>query len=200
MSTPFFDEPALLAKVVRGDAAAFGEVYAYYQRRVRTYAYRLTKVGATADEMTQDVFVQLWEKRAQINSSLPLEPYLRKITQNLILNFFRQASRDKALLEKVQLHLLAQRTVAPETLLEQELEQLYQTAVQKLPPQKRTIYALSREEELSYEEIAERLHLSRHTVRNHMTEAIQFIRRYVRLHTDINGLLLVAYLLSKGGR
>lgn len=198
MKTPFFDEPALLAKVVRGDAAAFEEVYAFYQRRIRAYAYRLTKIGTTADEVTQDVFVQLWEKRTQLDPSLPLEPYLRKITQNLILNFFRQASRDKALLEKVQLHILAQRHVAPEALLEQELEQLYQAAIQRLPAQKKTIYTLSRVEELSYEEIAERLQLSRHTVRNHMTEAIQFIRRYVRLHTDVNGLLLLSYLLSRG--
>lgn len=197
MKTPTFDEPVLLAKMVQGDADAFGEIYAFYQRRIRTYAYRLTKVGTTADEMTQDVFVQLWEKRAHIEPSLPLEPYLRKITQNLIFNFFRQASRDRALLEKVQLHLLAQHRVAPESLLEQELEQLYQAAIQKLPAQKKTIYTLSRTEELSYEEIAERLHLSRHTVRNHMTEAIQFIRRYVRLHTDTNSLLIMLYLLSR---
>jgi RNA polymerase sigma-70 factor (ECF subfamily) len=79
-------------------------------------------------------------------------------------------------------------------LIRDQLARLHQEAIRQLPPQKRIIYTLSRDEELTYEEIAQKLHLSRNTVRNHMTDAIRSVRGYITGHTDLACLIIAVSL------
>ncbi len=77
-------------------------------------------------------------------------------------------------------------------IFEKELSKVYQDAIDQLSPQKKLIYNLSRKEHLSYEEIAERLDLSKNTVKNHMVEAGRLIRSYVTKHGSMVCFIIAA--------
>ena len=81
-------------------------------------------------------------------------------------------------------------------LIEKELTRLHQQAIERLSPQRKIVFRLSREEELSYEEIAEKLGISKNTVRNQMSDSLKSIREYIAGHPDIALILLAAMYLG----
>lgn len=186
------NEQVVLRQLMLGDVDAFRCVYEGYEARVHVFAYRLTKSRDLAAEIVQEVFIRLWEKRAQIDPEKSFGGYIKTITFNHTLNMLKKAARDQALQQKIYLNMQGLRSNASDVVLEKELARVYRQAVDSLSPQKKLVYQLSREEELNYEQIAERLNLSRNTVRNHMVEALRSIRTQVSDHAFLLG---VAFLL-----
>ncbi|OQP64069.1 hypothetical protein A3860_21925 [Niastella vici] len=193
-----YNEKGLLLQIIAGDADAFTEIYDLYKDRIFAFAYTLTKSKEIAEEATQEVFIKLWEKRDQIDATYPLTPYIKKITYNYIISFFRKVKLDRTLQQTLAHNMEVLRNTNEDELLQKELNKLYQLAIEQLPPQKRTAYTLSREQHLSYEEIALQMGISKNTVRNHMTEAIHFIRNYITTHADLACLILA--LIATGYR
>jgi RNA polymerase sigma-70 factor (family 1) len=191
-------EKGLLSQIINGDADAFAEVYELYKDRIFAFAFTLTKSKEIAEEATQEVFLKLWERRNQIDTNYPLTPYIKKITYNYIVSFFRKVKLDRQLQQNLYTNMEALRNTNEDELLQKELNKLYQQAIEQLPQQKRKAYILSREQHLSYEEIALQMGISKNTVRNHMTEAIQFIRNYITNHTDLACLILAICMHGKG--
>jgi RNA polymerase sigma-70 factor (ECF subfamily) len=190
MGDPISSNLLILQKVVLGDSGAFREIYSHYRGKLYQYAYSLTKSEETADEITQEVFVKIWQKREQINTELNFEAYLKKITLNHVLNFLKKAARDKELQARIYHNVEQIRNSTEEQILEKELMKTYTAAIEKLSPQKKLIYQLHHNEELTHEEISQKLNISKSTVNNHMVEAVKFIRNYVRSHAEVTCLLI----------
>lgn len=188
------NEKELLLQVVQGDADAFAGIYELYKDKIFAFAFTLTKSKDIAAEAVQEVFFRLWEKRGQIDADQPFTAYIKKITYHHIIDFFRKAKRDRALQQQLYAKIEALRNSTEDELMGKELHRLYRQAIDQLPPQKKKIYLLSREQQLSYEAIAAETGISKNTVRNHMTEAIRFIRRYVTTHSDTAFLVLAICL------
>jgi RNA polymerase sigma-70 factor (family 1) len=187
-------ETELLQQLIEGDAAAFREIYEHYQGQIFLFAYRFTKSKAAAEEIVQEVFVKLWEKRGQIKIEKNFSAYIIRVTKNLIVDGLKKAALDKKVQQHILTHMKALRDSSAEELLQKEMERLHRQAINALSPQKRTIYLLSREEELSYEQIAEKLGISKNTVRNHMADALQTIREHITAHPDLS-FVVVAILM-----
>ncbi len=119
------------------------------------------------------------------------------MVQNQVLDVFRKASRDKALMQKIMHNITELRTEPANTLLERELRKVYNEAIENLPPQRKIIYLLNRDHELTYDQIAEKLNLSRNTVRNQMVEAIRSIRDHVGRHKGFACLIVSICLFEK---
>jgi RNA polymerase sigma-70 factor (family 1) len=179
-----------LQELIKGNPNAFRSIYETYQQPLFSFAFYLTKSKDIAEEVLQEVFIKLWEKRAQFQPDTLLLPYLKKMTQNLVLDLFRKANRDRGYQQHLYQAMIKASRQTPDVLLEKELSHIYFEAIQQLTPQQKLIYSLHRDEELNYQEIADRLGLSHNTVRNHMTGAIRSIRHYVENRTDLVCLLL----------
>lgn len=186
-----YREMALLVRVRQGDAEAFATVYNQYRGRVLAFSYTLTKSKAIAEDITQDVFSKLWERREQIDPQQSFQGYLKKITFNQVVSFFRKVKLNKTLCQKLysNMQLLSLQQTIPVS--DNELLKLYQAAIGRLPAQRKKAYLLSREADLSYDQIAEEMGLSKNTVRNHIAEAIHFIRDYVARHYVLISFFLV---------
>ena len=185
-----YDEKELMLQLMQGDANAFTAIYELYKDKVFAFAFTLTKSKDTAEETVQEVFSKLWEKRGQIDTAYSFTAYIKKIAYHCIIDFFRKAKRDRTMQQKIQDNMLALQHTHEDELIGKELQKLYQQAIEQLPPQRKRIYTLSRDQHLSYEEIAGELNISKFTVRNQMAEAIQFIRRYIATHSDMTCLIL----------
>lgn len=179
------DNHELIYRVSKGDADAFSKVYELYKDKVFAFAYTLTKSRETAEEVVQDVFLKLWERREQVRIEYSFAAYVKKVTYHQVIDFFRRAKKDQSLQEKLIRQMKEIRNSGEEFVLGRELDKVYKQAIEQLPPQQKKAFLLSREEDLSYEEIAQRLGISRNTVRNHLADAMKSIRTYVSTNSDM---------------
>jgi RNA polymerase sigma-70 factor (ECF subfamily) len=183
-------EKELLALIAEGHEPAFRVLYDRYWEKLFNYLVHITKSREIAEEIVADVFLKLWTGRDLLQNIQHMDGFLRKVAYNKAMDFFKIASRD-ARLQKVVAAGMSEAVEADtdNRLLDNEYRQILQEAVQQLSPQRRLIFSLSREAGLTHEQIARRLNLSRHTVRNSMAEALKSIREYLRRY-DIDTLLL----------
>lgn len=188
-----YNEEQLLKRLAAGDDIAFNTIYEQYQQSVFAFAFYLTKSKELSEEVVQEVFVRVWEKKEQLPENMMILPYIKRMTQNLVLDLFRKAGREQALQQQLQDAMRNIFSHPDDQLQEKELRRIYRQGIDLLPPQKKIIYTLHRDHQLSYEQIADKLGLSPHTVRNHMAEAI----RSVRAHVNKHGALLPVVILLR---
>lgn len=167
----------LFVRIRKGDERAFTIVYEHYHKLIYVLAYRYLLDEDRAKDVVQYVFVKLWEYRAELNIGVSLKNFLFTMAKNYVLNLIRN---DNTALEKQ--YELAQQAPGYEDDLVEKLEKrermlLFYQALEKLPVQKREICRMKLRGELSNQEIADRLHLSVHTVKTHYSEALKMLRR-----------------------
>jgi RNA polymerase sigma-70 factor (ECF subfamily) len=194
------NEYKLIKNLIEGDAAAFSQVFDLYKDKVYAFAFTLTKSRDTSEEVVQEVFLRLWERKKQIRREEQFAPYVRRVTYNCVMDFFRKAKLDLALQNEILRRFQDIQSSGEEAVLSRELQETYHKAIAQLPPQQKRAYLLSREEGLSYDEIASVLGTSRNTVRNQLSEAIKNVRQYVYENTDLAILILVTLLQSDDTR
>ncbi|MDE3214356.1 MAG: RNA polymerase sigma-70 factor [Bacteroidota bacterium] len=197
MASPITGELELLEQLIKGDAESFRQIYEFYQGRVFLFAFRLTKSKSEAEEVVQEVFVKLWERREKIKIEKNFNAYLLTITKNLVIDNLKKASRDRNLQAKIYKNIQSLQDHSVDELIKKELERLQRQAIAKLSPRMRQVFLLSREEELTYEEIANRLGVSRNTVRNQVSEALKTIREFLADHPDIACVIVASMVSAK---
>lgn len=176
------NEGTLLALLANGDEEAYTTIYRHYSRPVYEAALVYMKEPSLAREIVQEVFLKVWIKRAQFNKVERLKDYLFILARNCIFDHFRKKAAALTAQEQL-LHLQpVEVNDTDHRVQEQQYSQLLHEAVAALPPQRRRIFILAKEEGLSYAEIASRMHLSRFTVKNQIAQALQFIRGYMDQH------------------
>ncbi len=175
-------DKALFERIATGDEAAFSVLFFRYTARLAPFVTRLLQSERWSEEIVQDVFMRLWQNREQLASIEHPGAYLYQMASNRTLDYIKRNAREVKLqyyaarwVNGVADHPDAQRDF-------HEIENLLKEAVSQLPAQRRKVYQLVREDGLSHAEIADRLKISKHTVRNHVAEALQEIRIYLRKH------------------
>lgn len=171
------DQDHIVRRLRDGDMIAFDVIYRNYSQKLYSFAFSLLKNHDESEELVQDVFVTLWEKREQINTEFRFENYLFTICYNSIRKFFRK----KKLEEKVKDYLIknAPESISPasNTVIYNELIDLVNRSVDKLPAKRKTVYKLSRHEGMQIKEIASRLNISPRTAETHLTKALKFLKK-----------------------
>lgn len=154
-----------MLRVKQGDTAAFTELVEKYKQPVMNLAYRTVHDPTEAEDLAQNVFVQVFKSASRYKSTAKFSTWLFTIARNLCLNEIRRRSRHPAESidaphpeqEDQPLQQIEDRKTAspPESLLQRELAQKIERALADLPENQRSAILLCRQEELSYEEIAE---------------------------------------------
>lgn len=167
--------------------ALFQQLFETNHDKVFRFAYKLTEDVARAKEITQQCFIRLWENIHKVQEGQDVFPLLFVFTKHIVVDQTRKLYREKQTLAKISSHQAHNFTENREEqqLLRKEFWQQIQKVVDKMPEQRRNIYLLSRDKGCSHKEIAEQLSLSPTTVRNHLNLALQFIRREMMIHYDI---------------
>lgn len=163
-----------------GDHDAFRKVYLHYVTPIKDFLTILTRSEEEAEEITQDVFVNVWEKREKIDPRKSIKGYLYTIARNSALNLFEQR-KVRSKYADSPLSKPDDYYASDEILIADETQLLIEIAVSRMPEQRRKIFELSRKEGLKSTEIAEKLALSRHTVDNHLAAAKKDIRELIAL-------------------
>ncbi len=156
----------------------FTEIFKEHEYALFTLALKMTKSDQYAKDIIQEVFLKLWECRHSIQSIENMEAWLYRITENKVIDHLRKTAADGRLKDAVW-NSIQQILNDTEALISvKEYNLIISKAIDRLPPQRKLIYHLNKEKELSYQEIADELHISRHTVKNQLFTALQSIRSF----------------------
>ncbi|GAB3279803.1 RNA polymerase sigma-70 factor [Larkinella harenae] len=186
-------EKEVLDRVAQGDEKAFAVLFHHYHQRLGVHIYRITKSVELAEEIVHDVFLKIWQNRELLTQIDNFPAYLFVLSKNAALNGLKKLANEQARtteLDDDQLQIA-------ETPEEDYRYLLIDEAIDRLPFQQRQVYLLSRHERLSYAEIAERMNLSRETVKKYLQLSSEFIASYIRKRLINSLLLLLCYFFLK---
>ena len=168
----------LLYKLIHADETAFKQLFDLYAKKVYNFILSYVKDPAEAEDITQNVFIKIWEARRAIDFNRSFEGFIFTIAYRCTIDFFRQ---QEGKLKKIQLSdldtdLMSSSMSSDDLVNHHQLESLYHRALQSLPPKRKEIFILSRHEGLSNNQIAQKLNISVKTVENQMTSALATLK------------------------
>ncbi|HWW40071.1 RNA polymerase sigma-70 factor [Pedobacter sp.] len=172
-------EQEILLQLQMGDSNAFDLIYKHYSPRIYRNILRLVKQEALAEEILQDVFMRVWEKRAALNVENSFKSYLFKIAYNLVMDFFRRAAFDRNLMAHLSVVSTAFYSNTEEITDLKDTQALLQEAIEALPPQRKKIYLMCKIEGKSYQEVSQLLDISSSTISDHIVKATKSVKEHL---------------------
>jgi RNA polymerase sigma-70 factor (family 1) len=174
---PYLDDRLIVKNLKDGDVLSFDNLFEKYNKKVYYFAFSYLKNKEEAEDVVQEVFMNLWKHRDQINEYYVFSKYLFKITYNATCKKFRKQASDKKQMEEVLQNIIIE---DDSTNLDIEYNNLVENAnslIEKLPPRQKRIFLLSLNDQLTSEQIARKLNISKKTVENYLTLAKSTLRK-----------------------
>lgn len=183
--TTDINESSLLSQLKAGDRAAFFTVYNKFMKKLYRYSLRFVHSEDIAEEVVQTAFIRLWEYRHNIDVEKPLDAYLYVITRNAALDFLRKAAVDEKMKKEIWLNYSPIAGNPEADFVYSQYKAIAEKAIVQLSPVRKKVFNMRYTEEMSYDEIARQLNISKNTVKTHLLKATHFVKEYLRLNTDI---------------
>ena len=183
----------LVKSLKNGSVQAFNTLFHHYSNRLYQFSLKYLKSEAEAEELVQEVFTRVWEKRSDLKAELSFNSYLFTIAFNVIRKYFRRKTYLSDYLHskvKDDLNLDTINKVNYDS-LKKHLDNL----VSLLPHRRKEIFIRSRYEGFTVKEIADSMKISKKTVENQLTEALKFIRTHLSIEL-LAGLLFFSLFVS----
>lgn len=177
----------LVQGLKRGECEAFKEIFSRYHQKLLYYTISIVKSQSVGKDIVQETFLKVWEKRQQLNPGQSLSAYVHVIARNMAFNHLKRAGYDDDLREKILESIMEKRQWVSyeEELHAREHSKWVERAIVQLPPRRELIFRLSRENKMTHREIANKLGISKNTVKNQIVSAQKQIREFLKCHTDI---------------
>ncbi|WP_337941694.1 RNA polymerase sigma-70 factor [Parabacteroides sp.] len=174
-------DASYIKELVLGSHDAFKKLFMNYFPKVKYFVCHLIKSESIAEELAQDVFMKIWERREDLETIESFNSYVYRMAKNIALNYLRRKYLEDSYLEEYEGE--TESTIEGD-LYVREMELLEQLTVSRMPPKRKAIYEMSRKDGLTNDEIATRMGISKKTVENHLNLALKEIRKTLFLFTS----------------
>lgn len=171
-----FNLNTVLQDLANDDKKALEDLFNYYYPRLYQFSRSFLKLEEGIDDILQEVFVKIWKTRANIRSSETFSSFVFTVTRNLLINELRSRLSNQKTKEKILKLSVSDEYHSFNKLEYGELEETIDQIVNNLPEKQREVFLLSRYEDLSHKEIAEKLNISTKTVEYHIRQSINTIK------------------------
>ncbi|MGS2739436.1 RNA polymerase sigma-70 factor [Sinomicrobium sp. M5D2P17] len=173
------NKDALRSFVEDGDSQSFTEIFNAYYIPLVAYICQYTKDRSEAEDIAQNSFVKLWEKRKNLYIRTSLKSYLYSTAYNLFIDRYHREKKTNDYVESLKEEALYEMNTQTEADLMRQLEML-EKAIEGLPPKCRRVFILNKKEGLTYKEVAKKLDISVKTVEAQMRIAMIKIRENLK--------------------
>lgn len=162
-----------------GKVSAFKKIYEIHFSKIFFFINSYTRNKEISEELTQDVFVKLWNYKQKIETSKSITSFIYTIAKNHTIDFIRKNSVKIYSIEGVNENKYALRNLGEDKLTFEEQERLLGEAIEGLSARKKEIFKLNRHENLTYKQISEKLGISASAVEKHISTALKEIKNYI---------------------
>ena len=181
-------EKDLLLRLINADETAFRQIFDRYFKTVKQFVNNHIKEPDLVEDITQNIFIRLWENKSRIDINKSFDGYIFTIAYRMVVDHYRQSRTVVSSHSIDKFHdTIRSDEFSDELLNLHQLESVYMKALQTLPLKRKEIFLLSRQNGLSNKEIAEHLNISVKTVENQMTSALARLRKFFS-KSDVDSL------------
>lgn len=170
----------LWLQVQQNDGAAFKSLFDRYWEKLYIYALNRLKSGTDAEDVVQNVMINLWCRRDAVSIETTLAAYLHAAVQYEVLAHVSAASKTASRKQELEQNILPGFTSFPDPVQLKELQAMVEAEVARLPEKMQQVYRLRQEKDLSVKEISHLLHVSEQTVRNQLNASYHKLRKHLK--------------------
>ena len=179
------EEHRWMQEIRQGDVRAFENLYRRYYTDLTGFLLRYVRDGAIAEELYQDIFLQVWRRRQAWRPRGTVKSFLYRAARNRAIDHLRRQQRKLSWIEHEQARLRHLDANQPDLeLCYREFAEALEVAVAEMPERRRLVFVLSREHHLTYHEIADVLGISVKTVETQMGRALRVLRQVLATYTS----------------
>ena len=180
------NEEELLRKITLGCKRSFEILFKKYHGPLYNYAFRVFRDEAIADEVVHRVFIKIWDLRETLSNIKSFRNYIYCVNRNLVAQELNIISRNRKLAEQVANRIVTSINVVEEEVIYNNLEEIANEAIERLPRKRKEIFKLSRQNGFSHKEIAHKLNISENTVKVSVSKSLKQIKDYMAINTGIS--------------
>ena len=170
-------DTSIIKRLSEGDQSAYRVVFEHYYPRIWEFVRRIVKSESLAEDITQDIFVKIWERREIFGVEVhSFSKYIYIMSRNAALNALRQSSRTTPIADSGTIKEEQGSSSLEESYYAKEKELIIRLTVCQMPEQRRRIFEMSRYMGMDNQTIATTLNISKKTVENHLTLALKTLR------------------------
>ena len=187
-------ENILIEQIKNGDKNAFETIFKTYYSHLCAYANKFVADIDDSEEIVQEIFFQLWQKRDEINILTSFKSYLFRSVHNSCLNYIKHKNIQQKHIEHTLYEQKDNSIEFTDSIETSELQNKIRMTIDKLPTERKKIFLMIRFDNLKYAEVAEKLNISIKTVENQMGSALKFMRNELKEYLPILILLAVNFI------
>lgn len=192
-----FNDPELINRIANGDREAFAQFYTAYLKNIYKYIYSICYVKETSEEIVQELFLKVWENRENLVNVRSVKAYLYQSAKHLLFDYIRRLQVESKALDIIELNALIGENYTDNHFIYSEYYQMAQQAIDLLPEKRKQIFKLRLNDELTLDEIALKLHISKSVVKKQLYAGVSFVRKYLYKHGEIVMVLLYLTISSR---
>lgn len=175
------EEKHILEALSLDDKNAFEQLFITYYPKIKQFLHGFVDSQEESEDLAQDVFVKIWQKRQSLADVENLNAYLYRIAKNVLYDHIEKSKHTHRILSENEAVEIPTLDSIEELIFADELNDLIRLKIKQMPPQRKTIFTMSRHEGLSNQEIATRLNISKRTVETHISAALADLRKILPL-------------------
>ncbi len=176
----FRDVPRQIIEAIRdGNQAGYREFYLHYYKSIYNFINSLICSPDDAEDLTQDAFIKIWEKREILDPDKGLKAYIFKLARNNAYNFIRKKNTEDSYLA-CGVATNDEEFASDEEYIAYQTEITHRIAIASMPRLRKEIYLMHHDEDMSYDEIARRMNMDKAAVTNHISRAKKDIEKAVQ--------------------
>ncbi|HEY1008731.1 MAG: RNA polymerase sigma-70 factor [Daejeonella sp.] len=187
------NESDLIRLTALGDEKAFRKIFDFYSGRLHNYILRITDSDEIAEEIVMDAFTKIWINRSNLYAITKFDSYLYTLVRNQAFNAIKRIAHEARIIRELSLDNTEYQHNTEETVFYNDYKNIIKDAMDRLPPQQRIVYSLSRDEGLKYDEIALEMNLSKNTVKAHLKKAVSNLRTVLSNHDLVHIFILMSF-------
>jgi RNA polymerase sigma-70 factor (ECF subfamily) len=172
-------EKKLLVKISEGDEKSFRYLFDKYKHRIYSLSMYLTHSEYISEEITQEVFLKIWQSKERLLDIQCFNAYLRAIASHMVSNYLKRMANEQVIFKKISQVSTCENEETENGVIFNEYKEILKKAIENLPPQQRKVYILSRQQGFKQGDIAKIMNLSPYTVKKYMRKALFSVKEYI---------------------
>ena len=183
----------LIERLQNDEKEAFDELYRKYHSAIYYNILKLTRDAIVSEDIVQEVFITLWEKRHELNIQQGISGWLFVVSYNKSISYLKRKLKES--LARTALQQNIENTTDAENSFTNTQMSILEKAIEQLSPQKRRVFELCKLQRKTYAEAADELQISKHTVKEYLSGAVISIKNYVQQYPEYSVIFFSAIYL-----
>lgn len=185
-------EYLLLQEASVGSRDAYTTLYTFYLPKLYKYIYPFVKFSKEdTEEILHDMFMKIWERKEKLSNIKSFNSYLYSMARNKLVNLHEHTKVKQKAISYMAAHAVHTGNSTDDNYIYAQYQDVIQQAINALPPKRKRIFEMSAYEELSQDEIATALAISKSMVKKQLYAATRHVKEYLRLHTDLTAFIAI---------